>query len=106
MSRQPREVGLSNRAHDGKVSVETCDASRPTRSARAGGRQAPRCSASTPPPTQLPAQPKPRPVLYETLQSCGQAPSLPRSTAEIHASLTPIISLTAAISKHLDELGL
>ena len=105
-SRQPRVVGLPNRAHDGKVSAETCDASRPTPSARAEGRQEPRCSASTPPPTQLPAQPKPRPVLHETLQSCGQAPSLPRPTAEIHASLTPIISLTPAISKHPDELGL
>jgi hypothetical protein len=96
--------GLSNRAHDGKVSVETRDASRPTPSARARGRQEPRCWASTPPPTQLPAQPKPRPVLHETLQSCGQAPSLPPSTAEIHASLTPHHFPT--ISKHLDELGL
>ena len=44
---------------------------------------------AVPPPTQLPARPKPRPVLHETVQSCAQAPSLPRSTAEIHASLTP-----------------
>jgi hypothetical protein len=89
-SRQPGVAGLPNRAQDGKVSAETCDASRPEPNARAAGRQEPPCLASTPPPTQLPAQPKPRPVLHETAQSCAQAPSLPRSTAEIHASPTTI----------------
>src|SRR5713101_1660345 len=101
-SRQPGVVGLPNRAHDGKVSAEACDASRPTPNARAAGRQEPPCSASTQPPTQLPAQPKPCPVLHETVQSYAQAPSLPRSTAKIHASLPPIISLTPTISKHPD----
>jgi hypothetical protein len=46
---------------------------------------------------QFPAQPKPRLVLHETMQSRAQRPSLPRSTAEIHASPTlPIISLPKA----------
>jgi hypothetical protein len=86
-----RHVSPGN--HDDKVSAKTCDASCPVPNARAAGRQEPPCSVSTLPPTQLPAQPKPRPVLHETTQSCAQAPSVPRSTAEIHASLTPIISL-------------
>jgi hypothetical protein len=50
--------------------------------------------------------PRLRPVLHETAQSCAQAPSLPRSTAEIRASLTPIIFITPTVSKYSDELGL
>jgi hypothetical protein len=91
---KPGALELPNHARNGKVSAETCDASRPTPNAQAAGRQEPPCSASTPPPTQLPAQPKPRSVLHETLQSCAQAPALPRSISEIHAFLTPINSLT------------
>src|SRR5947209_18814910 len=72
-----------------KVGTETCDTSRPAPNARAAGRQEPPCSALTPPPTQLPAQPKPRAALHETAESCAHAPSLPRSTAEIHASPSP-----------------
>src|SRR6476620_11379895 len=50
------------------------------------------------PPLQFPAQPKPRLVLHETMQSRAQCPSLPRSTVEIHASPTlPIISLPKRI---------
>ena len=47
------------------------------------------CSASTLPPMQFPAQPKPRLALHETMQSRAQCPSLPRSTAEIHANSYP-----------------
>jgi hypothetical protein len=89
-----------------KVSAETCDTSRPVLNARAAGRQELPCSASILLPTQLPAQPEPRPVLHETTESCAPAPSLPRSTAEIHASLIPIISLPQIVSQHPDELGL
>jgi hypothetical protein len=47
---------------------------------------------------QFLAQPKPRLALYETMQSRAQCPSLPSSTAEIHASPTlPIISLPKRI---------
>jgi hypothetical protein len=67
---KPGTLGLPNHARNRKVRAETCDASRPTPNARVAGRQEPPCSASTPPPTQLPAQPKPRSVLHETLQSC------------------------------------
>jgi hypothetical protein len=56
-------------ARNGKVRAETCDASHPTPNARAADRQEPPYSASTLPPTPLPAQPKPRSVLHETLQS-------------------------------------
>jgi hypothetical protein len=55
-----RHVSPGN--HDDKVSAKTCDASCPVPNARAAGRQEPPCSVSTLPPTQLPAQPKPRPV--------------------------------------------
>jgi hypothetical protein len=56
---------------------------------------------------QFPAQPKPRLALHETMQSRAQCPSLPRSTAEIHASpILPIISLPKRISKHPNEMGL
>ena len=89
----PGALGLPNHARNGKISAERCDASRPTPNARAAGRQEPPCSASNPPPTQLPAQPKPRSVPHETLQSCFQAPSLPRPISEMHAFLTPINSL-------------
>jgi hypothetical protein len=105
LSQVPAALGLLNHARNGKVSAETCDASRPTPNAQAAGRQEPPCSASTPPPTQLPAQPKPRSVLHETLQSCAQAPALPRSISEIHAFLTPINSLTPYF-QHPDEFGL
>jgi hypothetical protein len=95
-------------SHEAKVSAETCGASRPVPNGRAVGRQEPPCSASTLPPMQFPAQPKPRLVLYETMQSRAQRPFLPRSTAEIHASPTlPIISFTQSVfSKHPEELGL
>src|ERR1700730_1369085 len=89
LRREVADVYAFNRAHDRKVSAETCHASRPAPNAQAAGRQEPPCSASTPLPTQLPAQPKPRSVLHETAQSCALAPSLPRSTAEIHASPPP-----------------
>jgi hypothetical protein len=87
------------------VSAETCDASRPAPTARVAGRQEPSCSASTPLSTQLPAQPKLRPVLHDA-QSCTQVPSLLSSTAEDLASLTPINFFTTIISKHSDKLRL
>ena len=84
-------------SHEAKVSAETCGASPPVPNARAAGRQEPPCSASTLPPMQFLAQPKPRLALYETMQSRAQCPSLPSSTAEIHASPTlPIIIFTQA----------
>jgi hypothetical protein len=100
-SHQPGAVGLPNP----EVSAGACDVWRPAPNARAAGRREPPCSASTPPPTQLPAQPKPRSVLHETAQSCALAPSLPRSTAEIHHP-HPHHFLTPTISQHPNELGL
>jgi hypothetical protein len=85
--------------------AETCDALRRALNARAAGRQEPPYSASTPPSTQLPAQPKLRLVLHDA-QLCAQVLSVLSSTAEIPASLAPIIFFTPTISEHSDELRL
>ena len=89
-----------------EVSAETCDISRPVLNARAAGRQELPCSASTLPPMHFPAQPKPRLVLHETMQSRASRPSLPHSTAEVHASRTlPIISLPKAYFPSILMIG-
>ena len=90
-----------------EVSAETCDISRPVLNARAAGRQELPCSASTLPPMHFPAQPKPRLVQHETMQSRASRPSLPHSTAEVpRIPNSPDHFFTQSVlSKHPDDWG-